>query len=114
MPYINCVTNTKVTDSEKLKSEFGKALDLIADKGEKWLMVSVKSEEALYFQGNNSPAAFIEIKYIGSFSYEIKTEVTQAFGSILETEIGVSADRFYIKFTGAKPEDWGWNGNLFG
>jgi len=114
MPYINCVTNTKVADSENLKSELAKALDSIADKGEKWLMVSVLSEEKLYFQGNDSPAAFIEVKYLGSFSSEVKTELTKAYSKILETEAGISPDRLYIKFTSAKAEDWGWNGNMFG
>jgi len=114
MPYINCVTNVKVTDSEDLKSELAKALDSIADKGENWLMVSVMSEEKLFFQGNDSPAAFVEIKYLGSFSAEVKTELTKAYAKIFETKVGVPIDRLYVKFSGAKAEDWGWNGNLFG
>ena len=114
MPYINCITNIKVADSDILKSELAKALDSIADKGKKWLMVSVQSEEKLYFQGNDTPAAFIEIKYIGSFSSEVKIELTQAFGKILENKENIPSDRVYINFTGVKAEDWGWNSNLFG
>ncbi len=114
MPFINCVTNTKITDIENLKSELAKALDSIADKGEKWLMVSILPEEKLFFQGSDSPAAFIEVKYLGAFSSEVKTELTKAYSKIFETKVGISPGRLYIKFTGAKAEDWGWNGNLFG
>ena len=114
MPYINCITNIKVANSDILKSELAKALDSIADKGEKWLMVSVQSEEQLYFQGNDKPAAFIELKYIGSFSSEVKIELTEAFGKIFEKEENIDSNRVYIKFTGVKAEDWGWNGSLFG
>ncbi len=114
MPYINCITNIKVADSDILKSELAKALDSIADKGEKWLMVSVQSEAKLYFQGNDNPAAFIEIKYIGTFSSEVKIELTEAFGKILEKLEKIDSNRVYINFTGVKAEDWGWNGSLFG
>ncbi len=114
MPYINCITNIKVSDSDILKSELAKALDSIADKGEKFLMVSIQSEEKLYFQGNDNPAAFIEIQYIGSFSSEVKIELTEAFGKILENKENITSDRVYIKFTGVKAENWGWNGSLFG
>lgn len=114
MPYINCITNIKVSDSDILKSELAKALDLVANKGEKWLMVSVQSEKNLFFQGNDSPAAFIEIKYIGTFSSEIKTKLTEAFGKILEKYEKIPFDRIYINFNSVKAENWGWNGNLFG
>ncbi len=114
MPYINCITNIKIKNSDVLKSELAKALDSIANKVEKWLMVSVQSEEKLYFQGNDNPAAFIEIKYIGTFSSEVKIKLTEAFGKILEKYGNIPFDRVYINFIGVRAEDWGWNGNLLG
>jgi phenylpyruvate tautomerase PptA (4-oxalocrotonate tautomerase family) len=113
MPYINVKTNTAVSkDSETaLKTALGKAITAIPGKTESWLMVGIEPEQILYFKGDDSPAAMVEVSILGNASSNALTTLTSHITGILTDTLGISSDRIYVSYMST--ENWGWNGSNF-
>ncbi len=114
MPFINSKISITISKEQetKLKTELGKAIELIPGKSENWLMTGFEDGYHLYFRGDNSlPTAFVEVMIFGKANpdaFEKLTEkITEIFGDVLD----IKPDHIYIKYT---PSDqWGWNGSNF-
>ena len=113
MPYISTKTNAKISASQRanLEKKLGKAIELIPGKSEKWLMLSFEPEIAMAFQGKEAPTAIIEIKIFGGASPEACDAMTGAVTKIIADELGIPADRIYVKYEMC--DVWGWNGSNF-
>lgn len=113
MPFINVKTNTAVSaqKAEAIKSALGQAITAIPGKSEHWLMVGIEPEQMLWFQGSDAPAAIAEVSVFGSASASAYDALTGKICDILETELGVSGSRIYVKY--AETGSWGWNGSNF-
>ena len=115
MPYIHLCTNREISGEkgEKLKSCFGKRIELIPGKSEQWLMVRIEDNCRLWFAGGNSPAAIMTLKAFGG---ELRGECYDALTSALigdvSTELDIPEDRIYIEYENTM--HWGWNGRNFG
>ena len=89
MPVIHTHVSVSTTaeQREALKSAYGKAITAVPGKSEGWLMCPFEDNMPIYFGGDDSkPAAY-------------------------EKELGIPADRTYIRYTATT--DWGWNGGNF-
>ncbi|MBO5164864.1 MAG: hypothetical protein J6B75_10580 [Ruminococcus sp.] len=113
MPFINVKTNVPVSkDAEiDLKSDFGKAISAIPGKSEAWLMVGIEPEHILYFKGDDSPAAMVEVSVYGSANSAAFNKLTAEICSILQNRLSIDPSRIYVKY--AATADWGWNGGNF-
>lgn len=113
MPFINVKTNVSVSEEQKtsIKSAMGRAITAIPGKSESWLMVGIEPEYALWFKGEDTPAAMVEVSVFGSPSSDALGALTSHITGILTDNIGVPADRIYVKYTSTA--DWGWNGSNF-
>ena len=113
MPYINTITNVKVTDEQanNIKSRFGKAIEVFPGKSEAWLMVGIKDDYKLYFRGSDEPCAFVNVSIFGSLNSDSCQKMTALVCDILSEELPLSADRIYVKYDSST--DWGWNGSNF-
>ncbi len=113
MPFINVKTNTEISDSKKesIKTRLGKAITAIPGKSESWLMVGIQPECDLWFRGDPSPAAMIEVSVYGSASSGALSKLTAQLTDIMGDELAIPADRIYVKY--ASTDDWGWNGSNF-
>ena len=112
MPFVNVNTNTKITKAQEIavKSEMRKAIENLG-KTENWLMVGFNPEMPLYFQGSDAPAAFVDISVFGKSSDAQCEQMTAAVCDIVEKELGISASRTYVKYSGTA--QWGWNRSNF-
>lgn len=112
MPFINTITNVKLTDENKLalKSEFGKAIEIFG-KSENWLMLAFNDNYDMYFNGETAPMAFVDVSIFGQPADAQCEEMTKAMCRIFEKELGISPDKLYVKYNGST--QWGWNNMNF-
>ena len=114
MPYINLKTTKTVSDDkcEALKTAFGKAIESFPGKTEAWLMVGIEDGAKLGFKGDASKdSAIVDVDLLGDVNEGASEKMTSVVCDILERELGIGADRVYVKYTGYK--QWGWNGGNF-
>ena len=67
----------------------------------------------IYFGGDDSkPAAYVEVNVFGrSVPGSAWEKLTEQIMAALGKELGIPADRTYIRYTATT--DWGWNGGNF-
>ena len=112
MPYINMNTNVAISNDSKIsiKSKLGKAIELLG-KSESWLMIGFEDKCDMYFKGSDAPAAFVDISVFGKSTDSQCEKMTAEVCKILGGELGLPADRIYVKYTGTS--QWGWNNMSF-
>lgn len=112
MPYIGTRTNVIITPEQEksIKTKLGKAITLLG-KSESWLMVEFTDSCRLWFKGNDSPAAFTEVKLLGKASPAAYEKLTGEICDIFSEELGISPSAVYVKYE--EIEHWGWNGGMF-
>ena len=92
--------------SQILSEEIGKSIDFV--------MVLCEAGGNIYFSGNsNEPAAFIEIKNVGTLSSSLSSSITQKLCSLLENVLSIPPSRCYLEFQESERHLWGWNGKTF-
>ena len=113
MPFINVKTNTPVSEQKQtaIKSELGQAITAIPGKSENWLMVGIEPEKILYFRGDNSPAAMVEVSVYGSANSSAFNVLTEQICNILNNHLSIEPSRIYVKYETTR--DWGWNNSNF-
>lgn len=110
MPYIGTRTTVTISPEKEraIKEKLGKAIELLPGKTEAWLMCEFSDGCRLWFKGDNSgESAYVEVKLLGSAGAEYYEKLTSAICSILSDELGIPADRTYVKYE--ECEHWGWN-----
>lgn len=113
MPFINVKTNTSVPSEKQtsIKAGLGQAIATIPGKSESWLMVGIEPEKILYFKGDDSPAAMVEVSVYGSPNSSAFNKLTDQICDILNKELSIDRSRIYVKYQ--TTTDWGWNGSNF-
>lgn len=84
----------------------------VLNKPEKYIMIIIEDKEDIFFAGSFEPAAYLEIKSIGTFTPEQTTELSRRFCSSLK-EQGIPPERVYIEFKDAQRYMWGYNSATF-
>ena len=113
MPFINTKTTVKI-DKEKeiaIKEEFGKAIELIKGKSERWLMLNFDGDCSMYFSGSDEDSAIIEVQIFGKASEEEYASLTAKLTEILCKHLPLSPTRVYVKYE--EVFNWGYNGVNF-
>ncbi len=113
MPYIETKTNLNITKQQEneLKTAFGKAIELIPGKSERWLMLSFSDNERMWLAGDDAPAAMLEVEIFGSASDSAYDALTAELTSTVSNILGISGSRVYVKYE--EIAHWGWNGSNF-
>ena len=114
MPYINTVTTVKIEENkrERLTKEYGKAIELIPGKSEKWLMLRFEDGADLAFGGDRKDgAAIVEVELLGEADGIYLDRLTGKICEILSGELGIDINRIYVKYFSTK--HWGCGGHNF-
>ncbi len=113
MPYIHTKTNATISVEKEalLKKQFGNAISLIPGKSERWLMLNFTDSERIWFAGDDSPAAMLEVELFGGASDSAYDLLTDKLTQIVSDELGIDPTRIYIKYE--EIEHWGWNSANF-
>lgn len=113
VPFINIKTNIPVSKNTEsvIKADLGKAISTIPGKSEAWLMVGIEPEHILYFKGDDSPAAMVEVSVYGKSDSTAFNKLTAEICGIIKNSLSIDPSRIYVKYTAVS--DWGWNNNNF-
>jgi phenylpyruvate tautomerase len=115
MPLLKLETTGAVP--ERIRESLLKALSTtVAEtlgKPEQYVMVSLTSTEIL-MSGASGPAAFVDLRSIGGLTREVNRKLTERIGKVLQSFLGIGADRVYVTFMDINAGNWGWNGATFG
>ncbi len=113
MPYIELKTNKKLTAEQcsDIASQLGEKISIIPGKSERWLMTSVEGECFMTFAGSDAPCAIASVSIFGSTDSATYERLTAALCDMLSRELGIAADRIYIKYS--EISEWGWNSQNF-
>ncbi len=114
MPFIDTRVSCEVTPAaeERMKQKMGEAIRCLAGKTEDYLMLSFTDRARLWFAGDNSvPAAMVEVSVFGGATHEDCCALTARLTALLGEELGIPADRVYVKYLAT--HEWGWQGEQF-
>lgn len=110
MPVIHTHVSVSTTPGQReaLKTAYGKAISAVPGKSEGWLMCPFEDNMPIYFGGDDSkPAAYVEVNVFGrSVPGSAWEKLTEQIMAALGKELGIPADRTYIRYTATT--DWGW------
>lgn len=113
MPFINTKYSGDITPEQEIniKTALGEAVSAVG-KSESWLMVGFEPNCSLYFKGEKfEKTAFVEVSLYGNAARSAYERLTSEICGILESNLGVPADKVYVKYS--PTENWGWNGGNF-
>lgn len=112
MPYIEATFSKTLTEQQKneLKTQFGKAIELIKGKSEDWLMVAIKDGVSMFFKGDGtSDFCYVSISVFGSASKADCNEMTGAVCALVENITSTTSENTYVTYSSF--DKWGWNGS---
>ena len=111
MPYINVSTSAKVDDKDKLLEEISILISSLTNKSRRFVMAKIDDNCKMYFDDDEKPSCFLEIKSIGSLN---PSEMAKAISDFVYEKIGIPTERIYISFEDVPASLWAWNGRTFG
>jgi len=100
------------------KSDLLKALSkTVAEsvgRPEQVVMISLTTDKPMLYGGTDAPCAYGELISIGGIGGDKNKVISAAISTVLNTKLGVSPSRFYLKFVDTPGSDLGWNGTTGG
>ncbi|OQR74039.1 macrophage migration inhibitory factor-like [Tropilaelaps mercedesae] len=115
MPVLTIHTNVP---AEKVPADFlDTCSKVVADtlgKPISYVMVHVAAEQLMSF-GNDriAPCASCTLSSIGCISPAQNKKTSKAISEVLDSKLGVPANRMYINFVDLQPSNVGFNGSTF-
>jgi phenylpyruvate tautomerase len=111
MPLLSITTNQNISDNHNLLKAASALVAEQCHKPERYVMVKAQ-QKALFFSGNDQPAAYLELKSLG-LSAEQTTSLSAALCQFMTQQLDIPAERVYIEFASPERAFWGWNKQTF-
>jgi len=114
MPFIHTITNHQVSEQEaqKLKEAFGRAIECIPGKSERWLMLALSDGCRMAFRGKaDTPLAMLEVSIFGTATEAALADLTQALTATVTEVLHIPPHGTYVKYTFT--DHWGYDGENF-
>ncbi len=114
MPYIKLTTSTKITPASQgvMTEKFGKDIEALPGKSERWLMLSFEDNQRMAFAGDNHDGtAIIEVSVFGKSSKDAYDTLTARLTDTVSKELDLPKSRIYVKYQECSV--WGYNGDNF-
>ena len=83
-------------------------------KPEGYMMVVLEPGLPMLMGGQAGPAAFFEVRSVGTISGQQAAHLSDSVGALLSKATGVPAGRIYSNYTGVPGAMWGHDGGTFG
>ncbi len=114
MPYLKLQTNQTLTGEEKigLCKITSECIAESLNKSEKYVMVTIQSDQIMTFAGTNEACAYIELKSI-ELPRDRVSELSTKLCNMIQRNVGAAPERIYIEFTDSSRDMWGWDGKTF-
>eukprot|EP00924_Labyrinthula_sp_SR-Ha-C_P007259 snap_masked-scaffold_8-processed-gene-13.39-mRNA-1 protein AED:0.98 eAED:1.00 QI:0/-1/0/1/-1/1/1/0/120 len=112
MPYLNIETNVPVDKAKKV--EICKNLvNILAEqlgKPASFVMVKISDDLAMTFGGDDANCAACSLYSVGTLDAERNTKVSGAVFEVLDKELGVGGEKYYLNFFDLTFEGVGYKG----
>jgi phenylpyruvate tautomerase len=116
MPWIDVLSPQAVAadSQERIKAGLASILTEVIQKEERGLIVTFRWAQGLYYAGEASTnSAVVDVRYIGSFPFEKKREITRRICLLLERELKIDPQKVYVPFLELTNENWGRRGGNY-
>lgn len=117
MPTFILHTNTDALDegkSDLIHKEACRILATEIGKSKDFVMTSLRFDANLKFGNSDTNCAFAEVKNVGNLSADCTASISLSLSQLLEKELVIPPERFYIEFQESERRLWGWSGKTFG
>ena len=114
MPYIKLTTSTKITPACQgvMTEKFGKDIEALPGKSERWLMLSFEDNQRMAFAGNDhGGTAIIEVSVFGKSTKDAYDALTARLTDTVSEALDLPKSRIYVKYQECSV--WGYNGDNF-
>jgi phenylpyruvate tautomerase len=111
MPMLNLKCTKDIP--QELLGELSSAVAETIGKPEQYVMV-VAEKTDLMMSGSVGDAACAEVKSIGGLNSSVNRELTAKLCKLLNSRLGIPANRTYVTFESLTADCWGWNNSTFG
>ena len=111
MPLLSITTSERVDDKGLFLRNCSHLISQLTKKSEQYVMIRLFDQTPMYFDKDQSPSCFIELKSIGSLN---PSEMSKEISGFISKQIGIPINRVYINFENINPSNWAWNGKTFG
>jgi phenylpyruvate tautomerase len=116
MPFVRVETTESIDPQNKslLISRLSQVCAETLGKPEQYMMVAIHDQATMLFGGATGPAAFVDVKVLGTFEPKTTDAASKGVCSLLTEAIGVPGNRIFLNFTEVSGPNWGTNGATFG
>ena len=114
MPYIKVTTSTKITPANQgiMTEKFGKDIEALPGKSERWLMLNFEDNKRMAFAGDDHDGTcMIEVSVFGRSGREAYDELTARLTSTVSETLDLPKSRIYVKYQ--ECSTWGYDGENF-
>ncbi|CCQ73217.1 phenylpyruvate tautomerase MIF-related protein [Magnetospira sp. QH-2] len=114
MPLLTLRTNVPIAEADQiaLMAELSHQMASALGKPESYVMVTLEAGRAMMFGGSESPTVLLQLKSLG-LGTDQTNGLSELLSALVETNLGIPADRTYIEFSSPERAFWGWNGKTF-
>tara|TARA_Y100001978_G_C23639083_1_gene407383 strand:+ start:649 stop:1011 length:363 start_codon:yes stop_codon:yes gene_type:complete len=111
MPLLNISTSIKINDKKLFLKNCSRLVSKLTNKPERYVMVRLFDQMSMYFDSEQSPSCFIDLKSIGSLN---PSPMSKEISIFMSNQLGIHVNRIYICFENIEASNWAWNGETFG
>ena len=116
MPTFILHTNIPKLDLELetlMHREIREIMSDVIGKSKDFILTILHSGVSMQFGETDKPAAYCEVKNVGSLTKEITSQLSSLLCEFLEQKLKVARKQIYIEFQESVRHLWGWNGGTF-
>ena len=111
MPLLSVSTSIEINEKKLFLKSCSRLVSKLTNKPEQYVMVRLFDQTPMYFNMDQSPSCFIDLKSIGSLKPSL---ISQELSIFILNQLGIPINRIYILFGDIDASNWAWNGKTFG
>ena len=100
MPLLTVSTSIEITEKILFLKNCSRLVSKLTNKPEQYVMVRLFDQTPMYFNMDQSPSCFLNLKSIGSLN---PSEMSKEISTFISNQIGIPMNRIYICFEDINP-----------
>ena len=112
MPLLQINTNAEVDDKQAVMRSASAEVASMLGKPESYVMIVLNTDMDMQFGGSEAACAHLKLKSLG-LNESLTGDYSERLCQLIETTLGVPAQRTYIEFSGPERHMWGWDKRTF-
>ncbi|MEK7704649.1 MAG: phenylpyruvate tautomerase MIF-related protein [Myxococcota bacterium] len=116
MPLVRLQTSATLDDEQRraLAQRLSSATAWLLGKPESYLMVVIEPPATMLMGGEDAPAAYLDVRAVGTISAEQAGALSREYAKILVTALNIDPERIFTTYTGVPASHWAHGDKTFG